>query len=190
MGKNKLLNLVLLLSNLFLISLVLSFGVLTIGMIYWHINPDFYTDSPIPDFGKNAIFKYTSVTQCSVETRPMTSSATINNISVVSIYLLYTQCTAILFFIFMAVREFTSIIRSIRKIQTFVIDNAWSFKKIGKYMLCVFVLSGLQYSVYNESTLFGIYIHLPALVIALVAFTMSEIFREGNALLEDNRGTI
>jgi hypothetical protein len=191
MGKNKLLNLVLLLSNLFLISLVLAFGALTIGMIYWHINPAFYADSPIPDFGKNALFKYTSVNSSSVVGIPlMISSATINNMSYASMYLLYSQCAAILFLIFMAVREFTSIIRSIRKIQTFVIDNAWSFKKIGKYMLLVFVLSGLQYSVYNESTLFGIYIHLPALAIALVAFTLSEIFREGNALLEDNRGTI
>jgi hypothetical protein len=90
----------------------------------------------------------------------------------------------------MAVREFTNIIRSIRKIQTFVIDNAGAFKKISKYIFLVFVLSGLQYSVYNETTLLGIYIHLPVLVVALIAFTMSEVFREGNALLEDNRGTV
>jgi hypothetical protein len=191
MAKNKLLNLVLFLCNFFLVSVVLSFIVLTLGMVYWHINPGFFADNPIPDFGKNALFKYTAVNSSSVVGTPLIiSSATINNISFASMYLLYSQCAAILILIFMAVREFTNIIRSIRKIQTFVIDNAWSFKKIGKYMFLVFVLSGLQYSVYNESTLFGIYIHLPVLVIALIASTLSEIFKEGNALLEDNRGTI
>lgn len=191
MTRNKLLNLVLLLCNFSLVSLVLSFIVLTFGMVYWHINPAFFANSPIPDFGESAIFKYTSATSSSVVGSTVTrSSATINNMSFASMYLLYSQCSAILILIFMTVREFTNIIRSVKRIQTFIADNAWSFKRIGKYMFLVFILSGIQYSVYNENTLFGIYIHLSTLAIALIAFTMSGVFREGNALLEDNRGTV
>jgi hypothetical protein len=171
--------------------LILSLLALTLILIHWHINREFYADIPIPILGRKVFMSYTVVrSSAPAGTIHIQSSATLNNISVASMYLLYLQLSAITILTFLALREFTNVIRSVRGVRTFVVQNTRSLKKIGLFLLSVFLLSGIQYSSYKESVLFGLYFHLTLLMMSLLAFTLSEIFKEGNALLEENMGTI
>ena len=81
-------------------------------------------------------------------------------------------------------------IRSVKKSQTFAAKNIKSFKKIALYMVYVSILISFQYSTYKESVLFGAYVQQIPLLICVIAVAMSEIFKEGNALLEYSRERI
>jgi hypothetical protein len=190
MSKNKLLSIVLFISNLFLVTLMLLLVALTVIMIHWNIDREFYSNVPIPIFGQKTFLSLVSVKSSSVGTVLTRSSATLNNVSMISLLILYIQLASVGVLTILSLQEFNRVIRSVRKVQTFVVNNVRSFKRIGFYMFWVFVLTGIQYTTYKESSLFGLYLHLPELMISIVALTMSEVFKEGNALLEDNRGTI
>ncbi len=190
MNKNKLLDIMVLTSYFFQIVIVLIMVILTIGLVYWHIDREVYSYIPIQILGGNASLQFASVTSTAVGTSITKSVATLNNISVSSLYILYLQLMAVGTLVLLALREFTQVIRSVRKIQTFVYQNIRSFKKIGLYLFIVFLLSGVQYSSFKESGLFGLYVHWTPLLLSLLSYTLSEVFREGNALLEENKGTI
>ena len=189
MNKNKLLNAMLLISHFFLVILVLTLLALTIGLIYWHIDREAYSYIPIQVMGNSAYVKVTW-TSAVAGTNITNTIATLNNISASTLYILYLQLMAVGILVLLVLREFTQVIRSVKRIQTFVYQNIWSFKKIGMYLFWVFLLSGVQYSIFKESDLFGLYVHLTPLLLSLLSYTLSEVFKEGNTLLEENNGTI
>ena len=190
MNKNKLLNIMVLTSNFFQIMIILTLTAVTIGIVYWHIDREVYSYIPIQVLGGTASVKFTQVTSAIAGTSITKTVATLNNISTSSLYLLYMQLMVVGILILLVLREFTQVIRSVKRIQTFVYQNIRSFKKIGLHLFMVFLLSGVQYSIFNESRLLGVYVHLTPLLLALLSYTLSEVFREGNALLEENSGTI
>lgn len=177
-------------STLCSILLLLAALLFTVSLVHWHIDREFYSHIPIAYLIENSFFKFTIVKTSSTGTQIIEYPATLNNISHWSIYLFYSQLMVITLLILAAVREFTTVIRSVMQIQTFVSSNIASFKKIGFSLFMAFIIAGFQIVSYKESMLYGIYLHPSLLVISLLSYTLSEIFKEGNALLEENKGVI
>jgi len=190
MNRNKLLAAVLLISNVFSVVLVLSLFLFSVALIHWHIDREFYSHFPIPVLDLNTLAKFTMVRTVSTGEVARYTDPTLNNISHLSFYFLYLQVALLILLLLRSLNEFKNVIRSVKRVQTFVSGNILLFRKIGFMLLLVCFISGFNVVSYGDTTLYGVYIHTSPLVLALCAFTLSEIFKEGNALLEENRGTI
>jgi len=188
--RNRLLNVMLFISTSFCILLLLTQLFVTVIFVHWHIDRDFYSQFSFTILDWNAFFKITH-TETSVIGKAIGHVPTIlSNISRLSFYFLFLQLSAITLLTLAAVREFITVIRSVKQIRTFVSSNIESFRKIGFRLLLVFIFSGFHVMTFGNTALFGIYLHVTPLIMAVLSYTLSEIFKEGNALLEDNKGTI
>jgi hypothetical protein len=88
------------------------------------------------------------------------------------------------------IRESLKVVRSIKSLETFRIDNIRSFQRIGKLILVLLVLNAVilthnghhwdWYFEFNPTYLLG----------TLVCYILAEIFREGNKLMEEQKLTI
>lgn len=187
MNRNRLLSAMLFVSASFCILLLLMQLSLITILVHWHVAPDFYSEIKltIPAFFKIIRMETTSVGETLIQT-----PTTLSNISGLSFYLLFLQLSAILLLTLAAVREFMTVIRSVKQIKTFVSSNIESFRKIGFRFFLVFVLSSFHIMKFGDTIMYGVYIHFAPILIAMLSYTLSEIFKEGNALLEENKGTI
>ncbi|SMG07669.1 Protein of unknown function [Marivirga sericea] len=82
------------------------------------------------------------------------------------------------------------IIKSIESLSTFKLDSIIYFKRIGLVMLLSFVLSCFDLSYLDHSLSISFSLELQYLLFAFIAYTMAEVFKEGNSLLEENQLTI
>jgi hypothetical protein len=114
----------------------------------------------------------------------------LSRISITSLYVNYLQVMCMLLLIFLAVREFLAIIRSVQIVETFHQRNISAFQKIGKYFFLLFILSGITIVSAQEAHLHSYSLQLTPLILSVVALIMAEIFRQGNKLLEENQLTI
>lgn len=191
MNKNKVLNSILFISKFFCVLLILFMVILTIVLIHWHINPEFYARIPIQALNYQTLITFTSVhTSTPLEQDSVTYLPTIDKIGYLSMYFVYLQFIAIMLLILIATREFIGVINSVKRIQTFVSGNIDSFKKISLSFLLVFFISGFQIISFTHGIFYGWYVHVAPVIVALISYTLSEVFKEGNALLEENRTTI
>ena len=96
-----------------------------------------------------------------------------------------------LFFIF---REFGKIISSVKALQAFRTENIESFRRIGKYLLVIFLVSGVHFigtqTAGTSSAKVGFDFDTMPLILMLVAYVLAEIFKEGNRLYEEEQLTV
>ena len=107
-----------------------------------------------------------------------------------SLYFNYIKISIILLFIFLYVKEFQNIIESVKEIRTFQEENVLSFKKIGKYLLIITILMSYSSYAFQGGVKNAFYVSSTPLILSLLAYVMSEIFKEGNKLLEENKLTV
>jgi len=193
MNKNKSLGIALFIGNSLSVIFLSAIVLLTLILIHWHIDREFYSKIPIGVLNFNTHINFT-ITKTSVvsslNSENVEVPATLNNIGYFSLYLIYSQFIASLILMFVLTREFVKIINSVQKVQTFISGNTHSFKKISHYLVVIFFLSSIQMISYDHSVFYGFYLHTEPLILALLSYSLSEIFKEGNTLFEENNATI
>ena len=93
--------------------------------------------------------------------------------------------------IFMSIRLFGKVIASVKNRKTFENINAFAFKRIGIYCFIIGIISSYDYYDFEtQYKLTRISLNLTFYIIALIAFVLSEIFKEGNKLKLESDLTI
>jgi len=115
---------------------------------------------------------------------------TLNQVKYSSLYLNFVKLSIVIFLSFLCIKEFQKIIESVKEIKTFQNRNIASFRKIGKYLLVIFVLISYTSITFEKGGFSGVSISFNLLFLALLAFIMAEIFKEGNNLSEESKLTI
>jgi len=192
MNRNKSLQIALVIGKVLSVLLLLTIVLLTVILIHWHIDRAFYAEIPI-----GVVNFYTYISFTVTKTSVLTSGSgdtpvlpMLNNIGRLSLYLIYSQFVANLLLALLSIREFIKVIESVKKVQTFISRNTHSFKKISYRLFLIFLLSSFQIISYDRTIFYGFYLHVEPLLLALLSYSMSEIFKEGNILLEENNATI
>ena len=80
--------------------------------------------------------------------------------------------------------------QSVKNLKTFQKNNVYSFRKIDKYIFMIFLLSSYVKVRFQQGGVSATHINLTPLLFVLATFIMAEIFKEGNALEEENDLTI
>ena len=81
-------------------------------------------------------------------------------------------------------------IESVKELKTFQETNVLSFRKIGKYVLIIFIITCYSALTFQNGRISGFYFTPNLLILSLLAYIMAEIFKEGNNLEEENKLTV
>ncbi|WP_299063400.1 DUF2975 domain-containing protein [uncultured Polaribacter sp.] len=196
MKKNKLLNIAIAACKCIQIFYVLMFIALTALFVHVQISPESYKKNHFGqnissgiNFGNSIHFgKYKS---WKIDSKADDKEVfTLNKLKTSSLYFIYFKLSAILIFIFLAIREFQKIMQSAKNHKTFQENNIKSFRKIGKYIFIIFLLTSFEILEFQQGGKSGIRIEFTSLILMLISFIMAEIFKEGNLLQQEKDLTI
>ncbi len=114
----------------------------------------------------------------------------LSEIKTTSLYFNCIKSLIMIFLIYLCITELQKVIYSLRDIQTFQKRNVLSFRKIGKYLLVVFIFSIIDFWIFSNGGFFSLTINLTFLILSLTTFVLAEIFKEGNKLYEEHQLTV
>jgi len=194
MKKNTVLNIAIIICKSLRLFYVLIFFAVTVIFIHYQINPSPYKDL---DFKTRHLVKDNNFStfksyKINVDGKtPIDSDVfRFNKIEFTSVLFNYVQLFLILGLYFLCTKEFQNIIESVKNIKTFQKENSNSFKKIGKYLLLIFFLTGYTSYKFELGGISGFNISFTLLIFTLLTYIMSEVFKEGNKLSEESQLTI
>ncbi len=191
--KNQLLKFTVIICNLLNIVYVVSALAITFFFIHLQINKEFYTDKNIQINFKQKHGEFNiswddkwgdSISKKDKEVY------TLKNLTLFSLYFNYIQAIIILGLLFKIAQEFKNILNSVNSLKTFEKDNIISFRKIGKYLLIYFIVTSYYVFKFKEGSTSSLDINLTPLLLIFLCFILSEIFKEGNSLKQENELTI
>ena len=115
---------------------------------------------------------------------------TLSKLNTFSLYCNFIKFSAVLFLSFLCFSEFQKVIESVKELKTFQETNVLSFRKIGKYVLIIFIITCYSALTFQNGRISGFYFTPNLLILSLLAYIMAEIFKEGNNLEEENKLTV
>ena len=192
MKKNKLLNIAVVLCKSIRVVYIIAFLILTGIFIHFQIAPDYYKKANYSFNNKTSGFQISKSIRWKISSPKLEDKDvySIDKILKTSLYINYLKLVAILLFMFLATKEFQKVMQSVKDLKTFQKNNVHSFRKIGKYIFMIFLLSSYTKVRFQQGGISDTHMNLTPLLFVLAAFIMSEIFKEGNALEEENDLTI
>lgn len=98
--------------------------------------------------------------------------------------------TAFFLLTFLIITYLIRILQSVQALKTFYEANIRHFRKIGWYALAGFVLSSFNFVLQGGTTSLRLDLAFGPLGVSLAAFILSEIFKEGKQLLDDQNSII
>jgi hypothetical protein len=197
MTKNRLLNVAILICKSFRLIYIILFMIVTGFFIHFQINPSAYKKFNFNDFSieKNTDlkFKFETKSKFSMNNDKVLEDNEIykiDKLTTASSFFLYIEIAFCMILSFLCLKEFQNVLESVKGINTFQERNIISFRKIGKYLSVIFILSSYSWLNFKNGdiTSFSFSITLPCLII--LSFIMAEIFKEGNMLSEEVNLTV
>jgi hypothetical protein len=187
--KNTLLNIALILCKIIRLGLVMGFIGLTTFFIHLQIDKSYYEGRELKFDIKN--YNFSTSMKWKIDNAMEDEDVyTIDNIKLSSLYFNYMKFIIVLTFVFIAVKEFQKIIESVKRVETFGVENVKSFRRIGVIVLIYVVLMSYSSIIFNQGGFRGFGFSIYPLILALLAFIMAEIFKEGAFLKQENDLTI
>lgn len=194
MTKNTLLNIGIFICKFLRLLQIIVFVILTGIFVHFQISPSSYKNVDIDTKINNSgiSFKKSSSYKIHVDGQvPKDSDVfTFNNIKTGSLYFNFMKLSIILILGFLCIKEFQKVIESVKEIKTFQKRNISSFRRIGKYLLIIFILVSYSSFTFQQGRTTGFYFSFELLILSLLAYIMAEIFFEGNKLSEENKLTV
>ena len=189
MKKNTLLKIAILLCKISKVFFILLFIGLTAVFVHLQLDRSFYSSKELDFRTKTGDYNY--IYKWKVDTdEDFDNIFKFDEIKTSSLYMGYFQLSVILLVLFLSTREFQKVITSVEKFKTFGVTNVASFRRIGKYILIYAILTSYTSVSFQHGGFKGVSISFTTLFLALVAFIMAEIFKEGMLLKEENDLTI
>ena len=181
MKKNQLLSFATLFLKLMCLITIIGVLASTVMLVHWHFNPDYYAKINMVGT-EGSTFGYSVKTTWATDDHAYQETPfALNNIKPLS---------AISLILFLLYVEVIRIIDSVKIVQSFRKRNVSSFRKIGKLLFALSLLLSFKIVKADMGYYHGFFVHFTPLILMLTAFILSEIFKEGNALLEENKFTV
>ena len=198
MTKNRLLKIAIAICKFTKLIYILSFIATTVIFIHIQIDRGAYNDIKINYTGTPTTFSIGSNKSYSDKWKdPYNEVYVLEKLTTTTIYLIYFKFTCIFILLFLSIKQFQNIIQSVKRLDTFRLNNIISFRRIGKYSILYFILTLLYFILsFNNTLYFGqggfsqTSISFTPLLFALISFILAEIFKEGNKLQQENELTV
>ena len=100
------------------------------------------------------------------------------------------KATVTLVILSMMIRLVINVLKSLRSFDTFKSENVRTLRKMGNLFILWFLVAIPGVTYIDESLVISVSV-LPSILLGtLICYLLSEIFKEGNRLMEDNKLTI
>ena len=204
MKKNTLLSTAIIICKSLRVFYIIFFLLVTGFFVHFQINPSFYKNPKIKNITINSIdlkakkFKDSNLFSFSKSWKRNENGKTpedekvfvLEKITYTSLYMNFIKFSLVLFFIYLCVTKFQKVLQSVRKTKTFSEENVVSFRKIGKYLLIIFLITCYTSIRFQDGGISGFQPNFTYLILALVDYIIAEIFKEENNIKEENILTI
>ena len=189
MNRNSLLNIANFFCQLFKFSIAVSIIIITTVFIHFQFDRGSYNEWKLEKPTYDSMIHIE--TESYVGQKPIREEKLkLSDWNTESLYFNYLKFTAILILLYLSINQFRTVLKSVRKLETFHQTNVTAFKKIGNYCLLIGGLSVFNYWKFSNHAISSFSIPFIILFVALISFILAEIFKEGNNLVEENQLTI
>lgn len=130
-------------------------------------------------------YRYNSEAITKIDNKPV-----IEKLRPFSHYLIYFRLLLLFIISIMVTLEFVKIIKSVKNLQSFQETNVSSLQKIGKYLLWIFLISGLKMAYFKYYHFYEFTIDFGLLAAICLILVLAEVFKEGNRLQKENQLTV
>lgn len=191
MKKNTLLNIAIIICYGLRLLLVI-FSIIVLGLfIYVQVDKEKFKDQEIQLSQSTKIMNhYVSDSSNSKAITIDNNLYTLGELKTVSLYLMFLEWIITIALIYLGIKEFQKVMASVRTLRTFARSSIKSFRRIGIYALIFFIITNHYILWFEGEAKIELSISFIPLIYALLAFIMAEIFKEGNALKQENDLTI
>ena len=189
MERNRLLKQTSVICKIFSYLQLLGIVFATLALIHWHIDKDFYQKVKVNE-GEGVSFTIVSSEKGEKLPDVEKVNITLSQLDASSLYVAYVQGILLMAVLYLIFREFGKVVYSVKVIDTFQSANIISFRKIGKYFLLIFWISGWQFLSVKGVARVGFDFEITPLILMLVSYILAEIFKEGNRLQEEHQLTV
>ena len=194
MTKNTLLNIAIIISRIFKVLLIIAAVAITGLFIYVQLDNNLFEEKQImimkPVISNNYYSYFINHSETYQGLAKDKSAFTVNEITILSLFVFYVKGLIILFLYFIVLNSFEKIILSVKKLETFSTKNVKLFRKIGFSILILFFLEGYTIIRFEYGMQKAIAFDFSSLIYVLVFFIIAEIFKEGLKLRQENDLTI
>ena len=189
MNRNSLLSIANFFCQFFKLFFGVSITLITIFFLHFQFDKNFYDEWNFEKPGNDSLILIKSESSIG-EKSLIDEKQKLSGWNKVSLYFNYLKYTTILIFLVLSINQFRRVLESVRKLETFHQTNVQAFKKIGNYCLLMGGLSVFSYLEFGNYAVSSFTIPFNVLFMALIAFILAEIFKEGNHLMEENELTV
>lgn len=156
-------------------------------IVYSLIEPTAFDNVVVTNVSKSGfgIADFKICSSCSVETDILLS-----DLGVVSKIWILARVSVFFVLLFLIVNSVSNILRSVGSRDAFYAGNILSFKRMANYGFIATVLSAFNFMQVNSTINWHFSLPLGPLSFALACLVLAEIFKEGEALLEDRQSII
>src|SRR5690606_17503864 len=150
--------------------MIIGFAVNTFVVIHWHFDPDFYANFKLvePNQRPSSILDFSYKSSWTTAEGANEFPFALSNIKFYSFYFMYFQLSAIFYLIYLMSREFIRVINSVRLVQSFQKRHVLSFRKIGKCLFVLFLVSSIRLIVADMGEYFAFSFNLILLFLMLI----------------------
>lgn len=189
MNKNFLLSIVNFFCNFFKLLIGILIIAITIAFIHLQFDSEFYNEWSIAKPENDSVIRFEREAFLGQNAQDF-EKLQVTEWKTVSLYFTYFKFITTLILLFLAIHQFGKVLQSVQRLKTFKAINVHAFRKIGYYCLGIAALSFFNYWDFENYTKSSISVSLDVILIALIAFILAEIFKEGNTLMEENQLTV
>ena len=186
MKKNTLLNIAIIICKFFRLIYIVIFLMLTGLFVHYQLSPSSYKNIDFNTELNEYTFSMNSYTTDKIIVNgvsPEDSEVfTFDKLKYSSLYFNFIKLTLVLFSSFLCLKEFQNVIESVKEIKTFQKRNVSSFRRIGKYLLVIFILMSYSSFTFQQGGISYLHISFTLLILSLLAYIMSDNSIEGEQL--------
>ena len=191
MTKNTLLNIAITIARILKGLLIVGAILLTVLLVYTQIDSEVFANREIKISQSSSSFGYSRSDSSTFNDANKDSSPfTIGKLKTVSTFVFYFKGLLVLALYYMSINAFEKIMLSVKTLKTFNVNNAKLFRRIGQYIIAISILTSYSVMRFESGIQSKLAIEFTPLIVALLAFILAEIFKEGNDLKQENDLTI
>lgn len=163
---------------------IFFFLLLTLVTIYWHINMEAFSRVEVSEALKAGygIKDFRIISNID----PSNNAVLLSELNHGMIYWIYARGVFFFGITLLMVRKIISVLHSIKNLETFYSDNIEHFRVLARLGFIAFLVSCINFSYLNGELHISLSIVFGPLFFSVSCLILSEVFREGKTLLEDN----
>ena len=185
MKRNKIIVFALIVSKALLFFMGLIIIVLLLTAIHWHINKEFYTNIYLTNGFQAGLDSFNLKIS-----KSELSNISLADLSHLSLYWILLRSLVIMIISMYILTRYIHVLNSIKSLQTFYNNNVKAFRQVATMSIILALISFFNFGPIEDNTTWNYTIPFGLIFFTAFNLALSEVFKEGQGLLQDSQAII